>query len=206
MGIADFQRALADMTLDAHLAAAVRSRGASALEGYELTARERSRLEAVSRQPGMSLGCTLARANRFAGIHDVFPMTCVLLAPQLRKLLDELWSSRRPSNYQLAGEETAFAELLEEKLARGELGLEYLEEIFRYEKACWELALEYRQRGAAAAGGVGRSITFRHDPARLLDTLGRFEAPPAGLPTGCYEARVRLIGDELQIEWAESGN
>src|SRR5712692_5453580 len=117
MAIGEFQRALADMTLNVRLASAVRSLGAEALQGYDLTEREQRRLEAVARQPGMSLNCSLARANRFGPIHDVFPMTCVLLEPQLKGLLDELWSSHRPDNYQLTGEDQAFARFVEEKMA-----------------------------------------------------------------------------------------
>jgi hypothetical protein len=89
MAIRDFQRALADMTLDARLAAAVRDRGAGALDGYALTERERHRLMTVSRQDGMSVNCSLARANRFGSIHDAFAMTCPLHS-QLRDLLDRL--------------------------------------------------------------------------------------------------------------------
>ena len=50
MAIGEFQRALADMTLDPRLAAAVRSNGTAALEDYSLTEREERRLETVARQ------------------------------------------------------------------------------------------------------------------------------------------------------------
>jgi hypothetical protein len=194
----DFQRALADMTLDARLAAEVRTRGAVALAGYELSERERRRLEAVARQDGMSLNCSLARANRFGSIHNVFPMTCVLLERHLRELLDELWRGRRPDNYQLAGEEAEFAALVEGKIAREELAVEYLEEVFGYEKICWELALQLRCGETAA---VERTLRFHHDPRTLLDALSRLQAPPAGLPTRDYAVTVRLEQGDLVAEW-----
>ena len=75
----------------------------------------------MARQPGMDLNCTLARGNRFAPIVEMFPLTCELLKPRLRELLDELWSGHRPDNYQLAGEDEVFADFLERKIERGEL-------------------------------------------------------------------------------------
>ncbi len=201
MAIGEFQRALADMTLDTRLAAAVRSNGTAALEDYSLTEREERRLETVARQPGMSLTCTLARANRFGPIHNAFPMTCVLLEAQLKALLDELWHKHRPDNYQLAGEDTAFAELIENKLAAGELDLEYLEEVFRFEQACLALAMELRYRDAASVEGQTRVVQFRHDPGELFDTLGRLKAPPARLPLDDFEVHLHLTGGELEVTW-----
>lgn len=203
MGIVDFQRALADMTLDFQLAAAVRARGASALNGYELTQREGLRLAAVARQPGMALSCTLARANRFAAIHDIFPMTCVLLEPELKSLLDELWSAHRPHNYQLSGEETAFAKFVEDQIADGKLRqVEYLQEIFCYEKACWELAMEFRDRQTDSWSAAFRIVRFEHDPGPLFEALSRYEAPPPGVPAaGSFEVRIQFAGGELETEW-----
>src|SRR6476620_7543484 len=133
MSLRDFQRALSDMTLDTRIAAEVRKEGISALSDYELTSLEQHRLVDVARQPGMDLNCTLSRGNRFAPIVEMFPLTCELLKPSLRELLDELWTRHRPDNYQLAGEEDAFASFMEGKISRGELASAYAEEVFRYE-------------------------------------------------------------------------
>jgi hypothetical protein len=201
MSILEFQRALADMTLDAGLAAAARARGAGAFDGYALTGRELRRLEAVAGQPGMSVGCTLARANRFGPIHDAFPMTCVLLGNRLKPLLDEVWSARRPDNYQLAGEEEAFAAHVQSGLAAGALPVEYLHEVFDYEKACWELAMKVRSLRSGSAGDLTLSVRFRHDPAKLLDPLERYEVPPPGLECREYMVRIRVVDDELRADW-----
>src|SRR5689334_7263123 len=112
MSLHEFQRALCDMTLDPVFAASVLRKGAPALKGYTLNGVEQDRLVAVVSQRGMSVNCTLARANRFAPIADAFPLTCSLLKPQLRGLLDELWNVHRPGDYQLAGEAAAFAALM----------------------------------------------------------------------------------------------
>ena len=191
------------MTLDVGMAAAVRRDGAVALSGYELSALEQQRLVDVARQPGMDLNCTLARGNRFAPIVEMFPLTCELLKPSLRPLLDELWSRHRPDNYQLAGEEDAFADLLDAKIERGELTHPYVDEVFRYERTCLELAksLRYVSADALPSGSEPfRLARFCHDPRVLLRALERHEIPPANLVTGDYPVRITLRGDALDVE------
>jgi hypothetical protein len=204
MSLRDFQQAFSDMTLDARLAAAVRHDGGPALREYALTAREQERLVAVARQRAMELNCSLARGNRFSSIIEMFPLTCELLKPWLRELLDELWSRRRPDNYQLAGEEDAFAAFLTEKGVRRELPHPYADEVLRYESACLELARSLRyvsaedlpRRGAANV----RYAHFRHDPRILLRALENEQAPPPNLPEGNYPVRIVLRGDVLDVE------
>lgn len=199
MSLQDFQRALTAMTLDAGLANEVYARGADALTPYRLTPREERRLLAVVRQPGMALNCTLARANRFAAIHDAFPMTCRLLGPDLRDVLDALWRARSPDNYQLSGEELPFAEAVEARLATGPSASPYLTEVLAYERACLDLALQLR--GAArpeALRSKGRWTDFSHDPRQLFAALEQSALPPPDLPVERYRVRVTLIGDELE--------
>lgn len=192
------------MTLDVAFAASVLRKGAPALKGYLLTDIEEGRLVAVVKQRGMSVNCTLARANRFAPIADAFPLTCSLLKPQLRGLLDELWSSHRPANYQLAGEAGAFCLFLEDKLSRGEFDQEYAAEVFRYECAAWSL-IQTLPRSVAAAALTATSeqsttIRFTHDPRILVGCLERDQPPPRGLPAGDYVVRLRLHGDTLDVD------
>lgn len=199
MSLKTFQRVLVDLTLTPSRARALRVDGGSALDGYDLTPLERERLLDIVRQPGMSVHCSLSRGNRFETIAEIFPMTCVLLEPVLRELLDELWRTSHPENYQLSGEEAAFAELVKRKLAAGEIAIEYLEEVFAYEIVCWDLARRMRmQRDAEAA--VEAIIEFQHSPAELLPLLSRLVAPPAGLPRGRYPARVVLRDGRFDVE------
>jgi len=204
MSLHEFQRALCDMTLDVTFAASVLRKGAPALKGYRLTGIEEGRLVAVVSQRGMSVNCTLARANRFAPIADAFPLTCSLLKPHLRALLDELWSAHRPGNYQLAGEAGAFALFVEEKLSRGELDHEYAAEVFRYECAAWDL-IQTLPRFVSAAPltattDQSTTIRFTHDPRILVACLERDQPPPRGLPAGDYLVRLRLHGDTLDVD------
>jgi hypothetical protein len=147
----------------------------------------------------MSINCTIARGNRFEAIGELFPMTCVLLEPVLRELLDELWERVCPTNYQFAGEEEAFVGVVSQKLASGELSIEYLAEIFAYEVKCSELAQEMRQQ-ADADRVIETIIDFSHPPDLLLPPLSELTAPPAGLPTGVYKARLALRGTRFDVE------
>jgi hypothetical protein len=196
MSLRSFQRAVVELTLAPRMARALRGGDAGALAGYDLTERERDRLFAIARQPGISVHCSLSRGNRLEVIMEAFPMTCVLLRPLLRVLLDELFEEHRPSHYQLAEERGAFAALLARKLAAGDLAIEYLDEILAYETAC--LALTERMRnGAEEAETI---VEFAHPPDELLPPLAQRSAPPAGLPTGAYRARVRLADERFTVE------
>jgi hypothetical protein len=168
------------------------------LDAYDLTQRERQRVLFAVGQPGMELNCVIARGNRFEPVVEAFPMTCTLLKPVLRELLDELWADAPPTNYQFEGEQEAFVRAVAGKLASGELAIEYLDEIFAYEARCAEMA--QRLKGGLAAAESEAIIEFRHPPDLLLPPLSEYKAPPAGLPTGVFRARLILRGDEFDVE------
>jgi hypothetical protein len=193
-----FQRAVVDLTLDYRKSSALLHGDRDVLAGYDLTDRERTRLLSIVAQPGMSVHCSLSRGNRLEVIAGVFPMTCVLLEPILNGLIDELWREHRPSNYQLAGEEAAFADVIRRKRADGELDVEYLDEIFAYELACWEMIRRGRTRPGTADAEA--RVDFVHRPSDLLPPLSRLEAPPPDLPTGSYPAIVRLRDGGFEVE------
>jgi hypothetical protein len=200
MSLAEFQHALADMTLDVRLASRVKAEGAAALARYRLSEREARRLVGVARQPGMALQCTLARANRFTVIAESFPMTCVVLEPVLRELLDALWAHDVPSGYQLTSEVAAFAALV-----AGDEALHarfaYLSEIFAYEQGCLELVAETRRRALADWNGPVRHLLFRHDPGALLPPLQAHVAPPDGLPLAPHRMEIELVDGALESRW-----
>ena len=199
MSLNEFQRAMVELTLAPRRASRLLHGDLETLAIYDLTERERRRLLNVVHQPGMSVNCTIARGNRFEAIGELFPMTCVLLEPVLRELLDELWEENRPSNYQFAGEEDAFIATLREKIASGHLHIEYLEEIFQYELICSKMAQEIRNQ-TDTSPELSEIIEFEHSPELLLTPLSRLEAPPAGLPAGHYLARLVLRGMRFDVE------
>jgi hypothetical protein len=205
MSLLMFQRALVELTLTPQKARALRLGDESILAGFELTSLERDRLEAVVHQRGMSVSCSLSRGNRLEMIFQSFPMTCVLLKPVLRELVDELWIDIQPTNYQLAGEDAVFAALLTRKLAESNLSIPYLEEIFAYELACMELTRQARDLARNQTDtGAELIVDFQHSPDDLLPPLSQLTAPPAGLPEGNYRARVRLIEDLFKVELVDA--
>ncbi len=199
MSLRAFQQALVDLTLAPRKARTLRQGDIGVLANFDLTARERERLLAVVRQPGMPVNCSLSRGNRFEVIAETFPMTCVLLEPVLRQLLDELWAEWRPANYQLTGEEAAFATLLARKRAEGELPIEYLDEIFAYELACREMAHRMRIQ-TSPESPIEVVVEFQHAPDALLPPLSQLATPPAGLPRGHYRARIQLQDGSFNVE------
>ncbi len=199
MSLATFQRAMVELTLAPRKVHALRGGDAGMLAEYDLTGRERDRILDLVRQPGMAVNCTLSRGNRLEAITDVFPMTCTLLAPVLRGLVDELWEKCQPTNYQLAGEEAEFAATIGRMTAARELAIEYLEEIFAYEMVCWELSRRMRDQ-TGAEGQLEAMIEFQHSPDDLLPPLSRLEAPPAGLPPRPCRARVELRAGRFEVE------
>jgi len=196
MSLADFQHALVDLTLAPGRTRTLFAGDLSVLDTYELTALERERIIDVVHQPGMSVNCTVARANRFEAIGEVFPMTCVLLEPVLRDLLAELWETAHPRDYQFTGEEQLFAEAVRSKM--DELKIPYLDEIFAYELVCWDLAQDMRCQTVPDERQA--HVEFRHPPDLLLAPLSQLAAPPPGLPEGSYHAVVRLKDGRFDVE------
>jgi len=199
MSLQAFQQALVDLTLAPQQTRRLIQGDLTVLASYDLDEREISRLLNVVHHPGMSLNCTIARGNRFDAIGEVFPMTCVLLEPVLRDLLAELWETVRPTNYQFAGEEEAFAGIVRQKLSNSDLSIPYLDEIFAYECLCWELAQQMRNQ-TELDHEMDAVIEFHHPPNLLLPPLSKMTVPPAGLPTGIYRARLILKGTRFHVE------
>jgi len=197
VSLRSFQRALVDLTLSPVTATALRKGDLSVLASYGLRQFERDRLVDIVRQPGISVHCSLSRGNRLEMIVGSFPMTCVLLRPVLRDLLDEVWRLYRPTNYQLSNEVVAFAAVVGRKLAAGELALEYVAEIFIYEQACLELTQRARLDPNAE---LEKLVEFQHRPDELLGPLSRRTAPPSGLSAGRFLAKVALLDGRFDVE------
>jgi hypothetical protein len=210
-----FQRALADMVAAPPLARAVRAGDASVLDGYELTERERRRLETVAAQPGMEVNCTLYRANRLTPIVMLLPYTCFVLGDRMKTLAGRFWDRSR-TDLQFRSETERFAAFLREQVESGELDEPLLEEVLAFELATNELRfLPRRQLEAAASSAAGerlrlhplvRLIWFRHDPRDLLARLAATEPLPYSLEEGDFplllvagpeELEVRLIDPQL---------
>lgn len=203
MSLRAFQRAVVELTIAPEKTHSLRAADRSVFVGYDLTEFEWQRLFSIVRQPGIRVHCSLSRGNRFEMISGVFPMTCVLLEPWLRDLLNELWKEHPPTNYQLAGEETVFAEMINGKITSGELSVEYLKEVFHYEVVCLELTRRMRNHADLHAE-MEAIVEFQHSPDELLPPLARLMAPPAGLSEGVYRALIQLQGGQFKFTVLQS--
>lgn len=201
MSLAGFQQALTAMTLDAALAGRVRQQGAAALEAWPLTPRELRRLAAMAQQPGMELNCTLARGNRFATVHDAFAMTCALLGPALRGVLDALWSSQQPSGVQLAGDVERFAAVVMSHvctLPKPRLRA-YLRDVLAYEQAAYRLAASVRHHAQPElARPPAVWVDFEYDRQPLFAALQAFEPAPTALGRAAHRVRLALVDGALE--------
>ena len=166
MSVADFQRALSALISSPQLCLRLRAGEEGVLAAYELSERERRRLEAVVRQPGMSVSCSICRANRLTAIASGLPFTCLLLGDELAPLLDRFWDEEQ-GDMQFGPEVERFGRFLEVEpaLLRGP----YIQEVLAF-----ELALNaMRHRDGTA------TVPFGHDPRALLGALAAGRIPAA---------------------------
>ena len=163
MSIAEFQRAFADLVAHPEQVLGVRDGDAAILGAYDLSARERERLEILARDEGMSVNCSLYRVNRLIPVYSVLPHTCRLLGDRLMGELDGFWSASRHATLQYRWESWRFGLWLQERIAHGQLPGGPVEDAIRLELAMFD---------AQAAGDPRerrRLVRLRHDPHALLD-------------------------------------
>lgn len=120
MSLDAFQQAFADLVASPRRCAEVRQ-DASLLDSYALDARERRRLLAMVRHPGMSHNCTLYRANRLTPIARSLPRTCIRLGSQLVDELERFWAAEPDSELQFKREAERFAAFVLQRLEQGHL-------------------------------------------------------------------------------------
>lgn len=115
MSLEAFQRAFADLT--ASPARCVEARAdPAALNGFDLDDRERRRLLAMVRHPGMSHHCTLYRANRLTPVARSLPRTCVALGARLTSEMEAFWAAAPDSELQYRREAERFGAFLRSRL------------------------------------------------------------------------------------------
>jgi hypothetical protein len=191
-----FQQALSELVMTPALRRRIAEGGAAvgdALAAYELSDRERRRLAALARDPGLKMGTTIHRSFRLSMLANALPRTCKVLPPQaLRELVHAYWKESLPRSLQYAPEARGFAEFA---LARSRAGAvpdsPYLDEVLETELAILALAEIPAKEPAAdapASDGDGdsrrRVVPFRHDPDAVLGPLAAGRVPPGGLPEG----------------------
>jgi hypothetical protein len=116
----EYQRAFGDLLRSPALCVALRHRetprhrepvpgssGDDPLDGYQLTARERARLYAVSAHRGLVVNCMLYRAGRLVGITRRLPVEA--LGPALRPVFDDYLAAQPDAEPEFDREALRFA-------------------------------------------------------------------------------------------------
>lgn len=118
MSLEEFQRAFADLVASPHRCLQARE-NESALDQYDLDARERQRLLTMVKHEGMSHNCTLYRANRLTPIARSLPRTCLRLGNRLVGELEAFWESESDTELQFKREAVRFASFLLQRIKSG---------------------------------------------------------------------------------------
>ena len=177
-------------------------RPGEALNGLELTPRERKRLLAIASQPGMRVNTAIHRANRLTPLDQTVPFSCFLLREQLSSLLERYWLENPTENLQLPAECERFAGFLKSEIQTARVVNPYLEEVLEFERVCTELRFftqqELRNRDSCNDGlpDLVRIVKFRHDPVQLLEALTNGQLPPADLPAGEFHLLIDYRTEE----------
>lgn len=163
MSIAEFQRAFADLVAHPEQVLGVRAGDDAVLADYDLSPRERERLEILANDAGMSVNCSLYRVNRLIPVYSVLPHTCRLLGDRLMGELDGFWAASRHATLQYRWESWRFGLWLQERIAGGHLPGGPVEDAIRLELAMFDA------QAAANPRERRRLVRLHHDPYALLD-------------------------------------
>jgi hypothetical protein len=118
--LSEFQQAFVDMVASPEMCLAVRrDPAAGVLARYELTDRERRRLIALARHPGMAMNCMLYRANRLAPLALNMPRLCKALGDDLRPLASAYWQAYPTTDVHFLIESQRFCDFVYEKMLNG---------------------------------------------------------------------------------------
>ena len=202
MSIAEFQRAFADLIASPERCVALREGAADVLADYDMTLREKKRLEALVHHEAMSVNCSLYRVNRLIPVYSVLPHSCRLLGDRLMDELDAFWAASRHATLQYRWESWRFGLWLEERIAARRLPGGPVEDAIRLEMAMFDVQ-------AAARGGNGgsrrRVVLLRYDPDELLDpTIAAEDLQPLAsgvtvlIDATGKQLSVRRVDDRLE--------
>jgi hypothetical protein len=149
------------------------------LDALSLDGRERRRLLAFARDPGMRLNTVLYRANRLAPIYHALPRTCAALGGGLGELLRDFWSARELEDLQFPNEAARLVAFLgRDRRLRTQRGLGALA---RLELALYELLLlpraslratNARARRHSMLHPLVRAVPVDVEPAALIAVVG----------------------------------
>jgi len=181
-----------------------------ALNGLDLTERERQRLLAVAAQPGMLVNSAIHRANRLSPLDQALPLTCFLLGERLRGLLERYWSENPTEILQIPAECERFAAFLKNDIKAGRVDDPYIDEVLAFERTCTKLRFftEAELRSLASVSDdlppLVRIVTFRHDPLALLEALANLEPPATDIAAGEFHLLIDYRSGEADFRLVDA--
>jgi hypothetical protein len=198
MSLLGYQQALCDLIASPPLCVRLRA-DVAALDGYDLTARERRRLASVVAQPGMSTSCTLYRVNRITPLYSYLPLTCALLGDELMGEAERYWSEGKPGDLQFGPETMRFGRFLQRRLHERAISDPYLGEVLALELAANELRWGARPRV--------RTVRFVHDPEPLLEALAEGRRPVRAIASCACAVELDATDGtiKLSVAWTPPG-
>jgi hypothetical protein len=110
--LAEFQKALADLTASPELCRKVRREPEILRELYALTDKEWRRLTGIVASKGMEANCMLYRANRLAPVALNLPETCDAIRDDLNRLISAYWESEPTTDVNFLIETDRFCQFL----------------------------------------------------------------------------------------------
>jgi hypothetical protein len=197
MSLESFQRALCDLIASPKLCLELRAQSEAVLSRYELSERERLRLNAVVWQRGMSTNCSLYRSNRITPIYTLLHYTCIALGSQFPTLIDEFWEVQNYRDGQLKSESERFGDFLRERIASGVIASPFAGELLDFELAKAELEFA---PPATDTHVRSRLVRFRHDPIEVLGAAAREAIPLHALPEVDALVMLRLVDGSVRID------
>lgn len=196
MSLEAFQRAMSDLVASADLCNRLLREPESVLSAYDLTPRERRRLESAVGQRGMAVNCSLYRANRITPIYNYLPYTCFLLGDELMPTMLAFWEAHRDAQPQFRKEIEKFGEFLRGRA--DSVPDSVLCDALEFELAVNSLRFTTKREQAAHPHPRLRVVRLRHDPELLLKLLADKSPPPYGLPEGEFWLLVDGTGESIE--------
>jgi len=207
-----FEHALSELVSSPSSCLAVRAGGDDFFGRFDLSDREKKRLQEVVWQKGMSVSCSIYRSNRITPLYTLLHFSCLLLADGLKTEVDRYWASSDTPDLQFKPEVERFGRFLKSRIVTGAITNPFLDEVLDYELAVNALQFISRQKilaqiqsatsrpesGPLQLNPLIRVVRFRHEPFALLKYLEEEQLPPGEVPGG--EFFIVLDAAEEQIE------
>ncbi|MCS6986979.1 MAG: hypothetical protein NZM40_06040 [Sphingomonadaceae bacterium] len=188
MSLADFQRALAALSASPQMVRDLRAGRRSVLDGFDLSPRERARLQHAANAPGMAAQCSLYRIMRLAALNAVLPRTLAALGSAVGPLVEAYWTSCPLHDLRFLPEAERFVAFLKrhpELLAHAAgTAADAVSDLLRIEFA---IARAHRATLRGAASTVTR---YRYRPSALLEAAAAGLGVLAALPRGRFQLRI----------------